>query len=120
MNDNAQKLATALRSDEFKQTRGALRDESGYCCLGVACELYRRAVGGEWTNNGFVVPDARHSEHFNLPDAVRYWLGFKDHAGGYGTEDEDEDDALANDNDAGKSFATIADIIEAAPEGLFA
>lgn len=31
-------IVEALRSDEFGQTTGALRDEDGYCCLGVACE----------------------------------------------------------------------------------
>lgn len=28
----------ALRSGEYKQTRGALQDEDGFCCLGVLCK----------------------------------------------------------------------------------
>jgi hypothetical protein len=30
----------ALRSGEYKQTTGALQDNSGYCCLGVACRVF--------------------------------------------------------------------------------
>jgi hypothetical protein len=35
----------ALRSGEYAQTRNALKDDKGYCCLGVLCDL----TGGEWT-----------------------------------------------------------------------
>ena len=28
-----------LRSGKYKQTRGTLQDEYGYCCLGVACTM---------------------------------------------------------------------------------
>lgn len=34
-----QKWIDALRSGDFKQTSGALRDRNKYCCLGVLCEL---------------------------------------------------------------------------------
>ncbi len=35
--------ADALISGEFKQGKGVLRSKNNYyCCLGVACELYRR------------------------------------------------------------------------------
>jgi hypothetical protein len=30
----------ALRSGLFKQTIGVLQNDIGYCCLGVACELF--------------------------------------------------------------------------------
>lgn len=32
-----------LRSEEFAQTKGALRDDEGYCCLGVLCEVAIKA-----------------------------------------------------------------------------
>ncbi len=50
----------ALESDEFSQTIGALKDESGYCCLGVLCELHRRQHGSEWQDYG---------------DSTRFYLG---------------------------------------------
>ena len=30
----------ALRSGKYKQTTGTLQGRQGYCCLGVACELF--------------------------------------------------------------------------------
>lgn len=34
------KWIEALRSGEYAQTTGRLQDFEGYCCLGVACELF--------------------------------------------------------------------------------
>lgn len=36
----AQKWANALRSGKYKQTTGVLQDHLGYCCLGVACDIF--------------------------------------------------------------------------------
>lgn len=33
------KWLTALRSGEYSQTTGTLRDENGMCCLGVLCDI---------------------------------------------------------------------------------
>lgn len=33
------KWIEALLSDKYPQTRGVLRSDRGYCCLGVACDL---------------------------------------------------------------------------------
>jgi hypothetical protein len=38
--DRMQKWADALRSGDYKQTRDTLQDKKGYCCLGVACEVF--------------------------------------------------------------------------------
>jgi len=35
-----QKWVLALRSGEYSQTTGKLQDEQGYCCLGVACDIF--------------------------------------------------------------------------------
>lgn len=35
----------ALRSGEYRQTRGELRDAAGFCCLGVACDI---SGTGKW------------------------------------------------------------------------
>lgn len=37
---NILKWTKALRSGKYKQTQGALHNKKGYCCLGVACELF--------------------------------------------------------------------------------
>jgi hypothetical protein len=39
---NIKKWCKALDSGKYKQTRGKLQDSRGYCCLGVACELFNK------------------------------------------------------------------------------
>ena len=35
-----EKWVAAMRSGKYKQSSNALRDQAGFCCLGVACDLY--------------------------------------------------------------------------------
>ena len=35
-----QKWVRALRSGKYEQATGALRNEDGFCCLGVLCDVY--------------------------------------------------------------------------------
>jgi len=48
------KWVDALRSGKYAQTTGTLRDQHGFCCLGVACDVSGK---GEWAAddpmNGF-------------------------------------------------------------------
>jgi hypothetical protein len=37
--DNIKKWTAALRSGNYAQTTEVLRDNQGYCCLGIACEV---------------------------------------------------------------------------------
>ena len=106
------KWLAALRSGQYRQTQSWLRRSDGYCCLGVACELYRQEVGGFWSNaSDFVVN--RRSSNSHLPVEVAQWLGLIQQGGMY------EGGSLVELNDNGKSFAEIADIIESKPKGLF-
>jgi len=121
MNDNAEKWIAALRSGKFKQTRGFLRREDKFCCLGVACEVYRRETGlGEWSENKAAsVPfcQAFLGQGTVLPSEVKEWLGLALSFGQF--ENAGSEDALIDINDAGESFEVIADIIESEPRGLF-
>lgn len=125
LNENAQKWVQALESGQFHQGRGSLRIGGSYCCLGVACELYRRETGqGEWR----VIPgDGTYdfhvngiSEHAILPPIVKNWLGLLESSGGY---EKDSDGMLTQqltaDNDGGKSFIDIAEIIVKHENELF-
>lgn len=38
----------ALRSGDYKQTRGTLKDNKGFCCLGVLCDLAAKDGGSKW------------------------------------------------------------------------
>jgi hypothetical protein len=113
MNENAKKWVEALRSGEFKQARERLRKDRAFCCLGVACELYRRDTGlGTWNQYGFKSPSDLSEDV--LPIDVQRWLELAGPSGQYATS------GLATDNDRGAPFEEIANTIESEPPGLFA
>lgn len=106
--------AGALRSGDYPQAGGTLRTTSGFCCLGLACHLYDEttwrgttAKGAEWSYMGATIDLPR-------PIVVAYRLQRPD--GHYDQEPDDQRGpwarSLAADNDSGKSFAQIADVIE--------
>jgi hypothetical protein len=78
------KWVEALRSGEFNQTKYVLHDDVGYCCLGVACEVYARETGkGSWgelvcstdgSQEGYVFMN---SGTTTLPEEVSKWFGIK-------------------------------------------
>lgn len=134
MNENAKKWVTALKSGDYKQTKGTLRDGEGFCCLGVACDL---SGLGEWvqlpdddrnpddTRFAYVIGGYKHTDL--LPEEVRLWLGLEGISGEYEIDEgldplvEDEETGelpeptnreLTDDNDEGATFAEIAKIIE--------
>ena len=121
MNDNAKAWVAALRSGEFKQAKQYLhlKDEvagDSFCCLGVACKMFDAAnpdVLRIGRTRGFVEYDSCGSI---LPYVVQQWLGLGATTGVFDRGNK----SLASQNDSGKSFAEIADIIESEPEGLFA
>jgi len=116
------RLTAALRSGEFEQHRGSLRDDHGYCCLGVACELYRRETGvGEWVGWTFEI-DGDGDAQVMLPDVSDYF-GFTTTSGHY--ESHKRQLSIDNDGDSQlsippRSFDEIAQIIDDEPEGLIA
>ena len=102
----------ALRSGRYIQVTAALNTDGRYCCLGVACELYQQHVGG------LVITQHLNRTLYNgegelLPPIVQAWLGLRNPSG------QHYSGQLTEDNDDGKSFLEIADIIEARPVGLF-
>lgn len=110
MNDNARKWVEALRSGEFEQMTGQLRGGAGMCCLGVACEVYRREVGrGTWLNGRVF-----QGSSLSLPPDVARWLGIRHTEGRI-----DGGVCLTGMNDAGSTFAELATFIESEPPGLF-
>jgi len=107
MNKNAKKWVKVLRNGRYKQTQGVLKDNVGYCCLGVACDLYGKEKNIKWKYDVFL------TQTQGLPSLVKEWLGLTTCIGDY------EESSLANENDDMVSFKRIAKIIESEPEGLF-
>ena len=69
--DVKRKWVKALRSGKYKQTKECLRDNDGYCCLGVLTQLYanEKHIAFEKVKKGY-------SEE-NLCPAVREYAGLK-------------------------------------------
>jgi hypothetical protein len=106
---NQQKWVDALRSGEFNQTSLCLHDSCGYCCLGVACKAAEKdGVYIEYEDFGEETTDKYlYGETLDEQDLVMDWLDIKD---GYGPFKETNLTKL--NDDEGKSFKEIADIIE--------
>lgn len=92
------KWVAALHSGDYEQAKGALRTETGFCCLGILCEV---AQFPEW--DGMRCGGLNESipkyicDRINLP---------------YGSFKTPCDDNLMEMNDEGKSFTEIANYIE--------
>ena len=129
-----------LRSGTIEQGKNVLRSEDEkYCCLGVLCEMaveagiiepplpptedytadndteirgYLYAADTEGDDEDACVDERWYMKHY-LPEAVQEWAGLLDKRGDLAKR-EINGDSLAQLNDAGMSFADIADIIEKA------
>ena len=128
MNENARKWVAALRSGEYQQSGGYLRTKDGFCCLGVACDIYMDSNdGNEWEKNGSGLPyyfftGGGDMCKFALSSKVLDWLGLRNSTGEYyssRTMDKSSQKFLTMANDDGNTFSEIADIIESEPNGLF-
>ena len=108
----AMKWVKALESGKYEQTDGELRGASGYCCLGVLCDIVGKDVGltPSEEGTGFQEDDAYHNEL--LPQSVIDYVGFQSDDGAikqYGRNKKPT--SLACLNDKGMSFKRIAKII---------
>jgi hypothetical protein len=136
-------LIAALESGAFPKAMRHLRRNDGFCCLGVACELYRRETGqGQWVPRAhnvqeFVLgdPDERKETYDSgLPPDVREWFGIPATVYDNGFEDEvniaEEDTvkyadeaisfrsttSLSNINDKSNTFGPVIEMIKRLPD----
>jgi len=108
LNNNAQLWVDALKSGKFKQVKGALKLKRGYCCLGVACEVYQKVTGHK-IRKGVLY----YGHNALLPRVVQKWLGLTSDSGSFAGGE------LTELNDEEVTFLGIAQIIGMKPEGLF-
>lgn len=120
--ENMTAFVAALRSGEFKQGIGSLRQatESGefrYCCLGVATELALRAGVTVELGNPYCTHDDACSvwaHHGFLADEVAGWLGINsDNPTLPGDDDEEGHPASVWNDSMGATFDDIAGKFEA-------
>lgn len=124
----AKKWVAALRSGEYQQCQSRLRNKTGFCCLGVLCDLYRKEAGagvGEWAPHQMTIDDGYKEDGYiwiddddqstgMLTGSVRDWAGMDRSDGGFRDPGPMAGHiSLADMNDTGRSFEEIANIIEA-------
>ena len=120
----ADKWVAALRSGDYKQTKGKLAnvDRTEHCCLGVLCEMAIkdgvdvemdvRHIEAESADEVDVFYTEFDKETGHPPDSVRRWAGMGSPSGRLYQPAYDEDTSLASLNDRNWSFKQIADVIE--------
>lgn len=110
MNERIKKLVVAaLTSGEYTQSRHALRTDSGYCCLGVICDLAAKEGIGQWARvgSGWLFKDKDgNTRHDVLTPAVKKWAGIAM------DNPDTSTGSLAHRNDRGATFGEIASAIE--------
>lgn len=102
----------ALRSGQYSQTEEILRDNAGFCCLGVLCDLYKKELNvGTWEDRSPFDSDGSNfvfiidgiAESGALPGKIASLLDLQD----------DDQSTLVDLNDQqGFDFEDIADWIE--------
>ena len=118
----------ALRSGKYEQGSEKLRRVTGYCCLGVLCDIYAQEHNTQWEFRGDeeINPQSQDYWYFDehsefLPESVMNWAELKTHNPTVRVDVEDNDDEdnwyykdeLSDINDSGYDFSQIANIIEA-------
>jgi hypothetical protein len=98
--------ATALYSGAYIQGRGKLLKDGKYCCLGVACEVFRPELGilswEGYPDEGMIFEIDGDQSSLSLPDSLRRYLGLSANA----------QNLLINLNDSiGAPFPVIASVV---------
>ncbi len=115
LNKNATKWVKALRSGKYRKAIGQLKKGRGFCCLGVACDLYLKEKGKKWERN-FLGKWTADGDASQLTKKIKNWLGLATTYGGYKAGS-----SIVIDNDSNKKrLKEMATIIEGKPIGLFA
>jgi hypothetical protein len=106
------KWVAALRSGDYQQGTGALSVDGKFCCLGVACAITDIPLRTPDDHMHFILPPETH-----LSEIVKWWQTLPQDQCSTRSPDVMAANgvrmALSELNDSGKTFAEIADLIEA-------
>ena len=99
------KWLCALRYGNYEQTKGRLRNDDGFCCLGVLCDLidpklWKKVGTAKEEKDNLYSYDSCGTGH--LPEKLREEIGLS-----YRVQE-----IASERNDAGDSFERIADWLE--------
>lgn len=121
-----QKWIDALRSGKYEQGSEKLRTVSGYCCLGVLCDLYAQEHNTQWEFRGNEETNLQPKDYWYfedqsefVPESVMDWAGFTENCPvvKIDVEEGDEDswfyhEGLADLNDSGYTFNELSKLIQ--------
>lgn len=105
----------ALQSGNYQQGIEFLNKDGKFCCLGVLCDLAIKAgVDVEISKSeDNLYATAYDGESSFLPHSVQKWAGMQTSDGCIHEHETDYDmDSLSDQNDQGRSFAEIANVID--------
>lgn len=100
------KWIAALKSGEYKQGKGRLRNlDNTFCCLGVLCDLHSKETGNQFTESeGESYFHYMYHSSF-LPEPVVKWANL------ITSDPHVKGTSIAELNDYNKSFNELADLI---------
>jgi hypothetical protein len=103
----AKQWCEALRSGKYKQGKGALKRDGSFCCLGVLCDISGISKWNDYSAlNTYLGRDGI------LPESVQEWAGMGSQLGELPVAPDLSELNDGNNDEHGKTFAEIADIIE--------
>lgn len=114
-------LIAALRSGEYEQGNGCLKNGNNFCCLGVLCDIYRKENEGKFKAEWFPKDDGEIflGETEILPQSVLDWAGMNSADGEFELSCKDAkkldgyyNTSLVELNDSRHPFEEIADFIK--------
>lgn len=118
----ADKVVTALRSGEYTQTSGRLKNGRCFCVWGVLCDLAAKEGVGMWDGDEFLTTGRGFLAASHAPQEVREWAGALDNQIELTPAEKlyvesirkcrFSEDSLSGLNDDGVPFPILADIIE--------
>lgn len=113
-----EKWITALESGEYSQTKDCLRDENGYCCLGVLVDVaIKDGLDLSWKDDyGYVAEFHTEDGYIDreesvLPEVVVEWAGLDSKNPMVKVEDDSFMRPISDPNDNGMPFPGIAKLI---------
>ena len=111
-----EKWVNALRSGDYSQnTDGRLRNQNGFCCLGVLCDLYAKENDKEWDDNQYFEYYLFEDHYEFPPESVIEWAGLSCENPEVkivsGIEHYSTVETLACLNDSAVTFNEIANLI---------
>jgi hypothetical protein len=105
----------ALESGEYAQAQGVLKNENGYCCLGVLCDLYLKSgidPSAHWASDEeselFLI--GNNGSPWSLLPEVQSWAGLESNESP--SSPKVKGTLLESLNDQGESFEAIAELIK--------